>query len=475
MDNLTENFISSLSVPFVRAHCEELSLLNENAISDYQGLISALKGHHCSDELTEAVLWHVACKKTCFTGLPYTGVIKKYRTGIAKELVRYINYQFKMNGISGQNATIHNLDGYIPFLTEGKFASLSSDMGIPQPTTIDIWGSCISREIFTFLDANATLVNYTYRSSPLHIGEPPVESVEPLFDNIDLFNGSQWRTNFVKNNLMRQTTKVLQESNAEWLMLDLYDICELTYKIGDAYFVLDYDSTKLPIYSVLCDKHGCQSVGFFPYQEDTLIQRLTTFADFVKNKYGKRIILTNITFHNTFIGDDGIVRSLKRSPAEIFDKNVYLRKCQDFLRRYLDCYVLDFSERFLSDERFIWGESPVHYETSFFRFAADCVRKIIEGKCTEKHFSYVPIAYRIERISRIKNNNSFSKKESYALAINPLDRFLLPLDEKIVTENATYLDSIMQKLPPNADATDFISFIDDERSELKQECKLQLL
>ncbi len=429
-EDIVEDFISHTSVSFVKEFYEELIKLDQKNIKTLSALKKeALK--NCSDKVALVASWYAALKETKFDGLVFDRLITDYKLTLASKLANYCNYLLGKKKINGHTATAQNLESYIPYLTSGKISELSKTPLPNQPIMIDVWGSCISREIFKFIEDNVVLGSYIYRASGLHINDPPINIPLSEFENLDNFNGSKWRSEFIKNNLYRETPKKLKGTKSKWLLMDLYDFAELTYQIDGNSFVLDYDTTNMPIYQKLCQSYGLKCVGFYPYKDEDLASRLDTLVDLIKSVYGENVILTNIHFSMHYISDSGEIVKFNRNKGEFDSKNEYLKKCQDYLAEKLNCYVIDFNDMFIADERFVWGESPVHYETLFFTLAASTISDIINGKSSERVISTVPEKLSAERIlgflMRIKRYGGKNAPKYYETLSNSLDKNIISL------------------------------------------------
>ncbi len=429
-EDVVDDFISHTSVKFVKEFYSELVKLDQLSIKNTQQLLSNAKSK-CGCKVVALVEWYVAYKQNKYKGLVFEEFLLEYKLSLINKLVGFCNYNIAKQGIKNHIVTNKNIKEYIPYLVSNDFASLDKKQSDCQPVKIDIWGSCISREIFKYIDANVVLGNYIYRASGLQINDPVVDIPLSEIENLDNFNGSQWRSDFIKNNLYRETANRLANTKSKWLMIDLYDFVELTYQLNDNAFILDYDTTLMPFYKVLVEKYGVKELGFHSYKNQDLKDRLDAFANLISTIYGQNIILTNTRFSKYYISDSGEIIKFNRNENELDDKNAYLKYCQDYLIKKLDCYVLDLSDKFLADERFVWGESPVHYERLFFEFTAKMVADIVNGIQKDKKISNLSneiVAGRIIGIlKRIKRLGGKNAPKYYETLSNSIDKNILAL------------------------------------------------
>ncbi len=471
-DNTLERFITNTSVPFVKAFYGELIKLNEFNISNERELLNEIKAN-CSEEVFEVASYHVAISSGKFDALKPSEAIFKYELNLLQKLVKICNNRLIENGVKG-TVTVNNLKGYLPYLMRGSFKGSDRDIKIERPFKIDVLGSCISREIFKYIKDNVILNEYFFRASLLNFYDKKVEVSLDLLQDKNNFNGSKWRSDFMTTNLYRQAPERIKKTKAKYLLLDLYDVIELTYKIGEDRFVLDLDSTKLPFYQKLQEEYGVEKLGFYPYDGKELVKRLDSLAALLHGVYGENIIMTNVRCNLHFITDDGEIKRIERDAGEMLEKNKYLKFCQDYLAAKLNCFVLDFSDKFLADERFVWGESHVHYETEFFKYAASAVEDILRKRSTLKRVVRVPFRVRANRIIRLKKSKAVSEKAYSACIINPEDKYLLALDAKIIEDNLDYLEKLFEERSENFDIIELLDGIDEEHEKLKEYCIYKL-
>lgn len=429
-DDVVEDFISHTSVPFVKDHYNDLIKLDQNIIDSPKQLLA--EAGKISPVIFSLAKWYVGLKTAKFSNLTFDSNLKKYNLTIQTKLANYVNYLARINGVANHISSTKNLEYYLPYLTSGNIKSLSNVHDIPQPTKIDIWGSCIAREVFKFINENVVLGNYIYRASGLQINDPYIDNIpNEIFEDLSLFSGSKWRSETTKVNLYRQAKDIITNTNAKWLLIDLYDFVELTYKIDEKYFIFSYDTTQMPIYKYLQDNYGVAPVGFHPYKDQELHDRLNNYADLISSIYGQNIILVNTHFSSHFISNDGEIIKFNHPHGEHDAKNDYLKYCQDYLANKLNCFVIDLTDKFLADERFVWGESPVHYETLFFEYAGKIIENIINGQQKEKIINALPKHVIAERIlgilERIRKFGGKNAPKYYEILSDSIDKNIISL------------------------------------------------
>ena len=100
----------------------------------------------------------------------------------------------------------------------------------------------------------------TFSSTPFLLADEP----EIPFDNdlsADKFCGSKWRRRTVKEAFLHEGKRILSDSNAEWLIVDMYDLICNMRKCGDSLFEVDDFILRTAFYKSISDK--CESTYLF--------------------------------------------------------------------------------------------------------------------------------------------------------------------------------------------------------------------
>lgn len=425
MSNEFERFISNLSSEFVKNNFSSIVKLSEIFPNFDDSICLYLKKYY-------------DCFKTiCFNKLDsridYT-LLKNSNLFMVERLIRLVNYLLNINGVSNHRVNEGNVFDYIPYVVNKKYDELkvnNPELIVKQPIKLDIWGSCIAREAVKECSKNIILETYIYRNSPLNCFEPICKISDEILNNKELFNGSDWRKKIFYDETQRKSPEIIAKSQGEWLLIDLYDLCEVTYTLNGNPFILDYDMQQMKISSHLVDK---KKINPLEYSDKYIKQRLDKYIKIIKEKYGEKIILINIFYNKFFLNTKFKVEPFKHSFKELTDKNIFINKWQSYVAKKLNCYVVDISKYFLGDERFIWGESPVHYENCFHVNCAKFVDKIISEKPKNKIFDSYPIQEKLNRLIEYKNANGISNIVMDLFCLTELDKYIILLDNNIIVE-----------------------------------------
>lgn len=246
-----------------------------------------------------------------------------------------------------------------------------------KPVLVDIWGSCISRESVNRNSSGIYVDKYIFKQPFLLADEPEIP-----FDNdlsADKFCGSKWRRRTVKEAFLHEGKRILSDSNAEWLIVDMYDLICNMRKCGDSLFEVDDFILRTAFYKSISDK--CESTYLFNERSREYLERaLENFCKFVTERYGKNIILIKADLKDRYISLDNRLEMLSDSDNTFKTKKAFINGFEEEFARLTDCCVIDISKRFYADDRFaLGGAHIVHYEDEFYSQCCKHITAFLAG------------------------------------------------------------------------------------------------
>ena len=275
--------------------------------------------------------------------------------------------------------------------TYNNYADLYYGKPVELPLAIDNIGCCISRFIFNHAEKDFCVNNYAFHYMPLMM-DLKVDYSPEIFDE------SNWEHRMIKLQLDCGINDYLKKNPADWVVIDLYPLVELTA----------YMCNGKPIGMA---GHFGRSVGFQNthmneyYDDETIASELKKYADFLKSIYGNNIILIASRRQTMMISDTD--KLVPYSNPEVNDKtNSDVRKYEKIFTDYTDCYYVDIVQDFFSDERSQTNLSPVHFEPICYTEEAKIIKRIITTLPEQKHFTEYEPAAHAERILRLKKANN---------------------------------------------------------------------
>ncbi len=309
---------------------------------------------------------------------------------------------------------------------------------ILKPHAVDLLGSCVSRLTFQYclVDRASSIVVRTdmFQALPVFMDGPKPFYLDMLFsppisnDNL-----------VIKHQLDGTVCDTLNKSGADWLVLDFYTLTALSiYNLRGKY----YNDNKN-----FCSKRlGAKNVNLYEaFSDDEIKAELDRLAEYVRGRYGDRVILIKhkrMTHYIDFcgklkrFGDKDYNDSITRNPkSDIYAE--HFAKCSG-------CYYIDFVDSFVSDEMNLLYLNSVHYENEFYYEVIELMHKIIEEMPSARHYSEYRSSTRVSRMAKLRQNNSADEIPA-ELFPTRLDRCVLKLPAETITANAAAIAELYDK------------------------------
>lgn len=248
-----------------------------------------------------------------------------------------------------------------------------------EPILVDLWGSCITREILNEDDGRFKIGKYAYRNSFLFAFDQPIPYDDSNFEDLSLFENSSWRVGYIKSAFHKDLPQQLKQTKSQWLLLDFYDlICDVV-KYQGGILTADSEVRGLKFYKQI--KEECQITSIDAVLSDEEIkERFGVFIQFIKERYGKNIIFVKADVKTRFLDFRRSMNPIRGYKKEtLLKKKKFLNKWQDYFLEHMDCHVIDNARKYHADDLCVSGAFMVHYEKEFYEKGYRQIRKIIEG------------------------------------------------------------------------------------------------
>lgn len=264
--------------------------------------------------------------------------------------------------------------------------------------TLDIWGSCVSRESANMSDA--FIGRYIFKQPALLAFEPPVNAQLP--EGTEAFSGNAWRRRTLENALSRSGIRDIESSGARWILLDFFDLISKMAEYSGGLFEIDDTVMRMDFYKDI--KSACRLSYLFERRGmKYCFDAMTRFAGVISERYGGNIILIKAEPKSEYITLDNRLAPLEDDGmAEL--KKKFISLCEERFAAVTGCYVIDISKHFYSSDSFVFGGAHiVHYEEEFYRTAGRYISEIIAG--TDRQvFSAVDENYLLLRSLRLSRS-----------------------------------------------------------------------
>ncbi len=314
--------------------------------------------------------------------LPYDVYAPAFRNGynILKVMAKLLAVEIQ--------APVNSDTAELVFLLRERPKLLKSYIRSLSEMTVDIWGSCVSKDILDHCDG-AVLGRYIYKQSPMLAYEALMPYQVP--QDTAKFNGSTWRRKSTEDAFNRNGLFTVIKSTSKWLMMDLFDVvCEMN-ELHGGLFEVDEVLKETDFYKEI--EPDCSSCYLFEkrsmkYCHDTLVR----FAKDIMERYGKNIILVRTDLKDKYLTLGYKLKDLENDQL-LAAKRKFITLCEDLFIQVTGCYVIDISKYYHASDAYPRGGAHmVHYEDEFYTLAARYLGAIIRGdsrrlfnKADEKH------------------------------------------------------------------------------------------
>ena len=333
---------------------------------------------------------------------------------------------------------------------------------------VDIWGCCTSRDVFNAQGPNREWMFKTLSGLDLENSY----KINRYFQNCSFISQSSehhgpeiteefLRKNFADmNNFDIRCTLdecngnvfgKLMESDSEWLIVDLryliYDITIFHYSGGSEDYICNKCAAKYARF--LDDENIEYTKREFKREEFNYSPSFKVFTDFVKKRYGDKIILIEVRESEIFLDENTIFNLYKKTQS----RSLLIE--YEYMSRFAEetgCYVVRAPFMLSADNLHQWGKGDsVHYISEYYDYAIKCIDCIVEGKdvCKKLDRHYLDYSHRFVAMQagliRSVNNTirriiKCNDKKDYAESLDLIDQLI----EQDVPDGY-YLKSMMLK------------------------------
>lgn len=268
------------------------------------------------------------------------------------------------------------------------FNNLQGEEICEKPVVVDIWGSCVSRVNLNF-DDERTLVTSIY-----NFQVPPFAETEPIkYDKEIISECQSWYDNIVRSQLDGTTIQNLENSPADWILVDFFSLSSQRVFLYNGRYFTDY-------YGKIAELLGAENSSIWDIPMEEICDKIRIFAKTLKKRYGSHIILIQTKRQESYLTQERQIRDFAKKEI-----NKEINKKIDELSKYFayltQCYYINIVDDFYADEIGFMKLSDVHYENEYYEKTVRIIYKIIKQE-PENHWfcSYFQDADK----KRIENN-----------------------------------------------------------------------
>lgn len=249
-----------------------------------------------------------------------------------------------------------------------------------KPILVDLWGSCITREILNEDDGRFQIDCYAYRNCFLFAFDEPIPYDDKNFEDLSLFENSTWRVGYIKSAFHKDLPGRLKKTQSQWLLLDFYDlVCDVVEYNGGV-LTADNEVRALKFFKQIKNECNITSIDQI-LDEEEIKKRFDVFIRFVRERYGDHVIFIRADVKTKFLNYKRESKPLRGYKKEtLLKKKEFLNKWQDYFEEHMECHVIDHARQYHADDLCVSGAFMVHYEKEFYEKGYRELREIICGK-----------------------------------------------------------------------------------------------
>ncbi len=293
---------------------------------------------------------------------------------------------------------------------------------------VDIWGCCVSRDIISFNKTDFEVNNYFFSCSPVVAFS---DEKLPILTENDFFSHNIGRSGIksIVADTDNTLLNTLLNSSSEWVILDLrvllYPIFKLTLNNNTAGHmtaktIKNFDIEKIA--DMYRDKGYSCNITKINYDEIDIDEYLINMANFLKSKYGEKIILVNVREAIDFITKNGDIKEIDCNQVNF---NPYWTAYEEsFDLKFIKltgCYYIKIPQNILADEYHLGDLGPVHYIDEYYKYAYESLLEITsnhEKKSKEEICLHLDLLYlKLSlTVSEIRHKKRLSARNSICIA-----------------------------------------------------------
>ena len=232
---------------------------------------------------------------------------------------------------------------------------------------IGIWGSCVTRDIFSELDIDQYVGDYRARTSLHSFFEDPIRKDQ--MPNLDVIT-SPFQRRMVEADFRKKDLNLL---NCEYLIIDFID---------ERFDIVDFENSKVTLsneLSKVIDQIGDVEVSFKRGSVEDLSNWRLSCEKFSKRFVGVKTILHSSRF---------ATHKLVNSSLEANDKQNMILKMNELLLKYEQIFIEEVSPvliikvnqyKIVSNVNHRWGVAPFHYILPYYKEAYEQLEQFVNS------------------------------------------------------------------------------------------------
>ncbi len=241
-------------------------------------------------------------------------------------------------------------------------------------TSVDIWGGSAVKEAINRCH-NASHGCVISQNPFIWAFSKPIAYDKSLFSN-ELSTSEK----VIKDALDKKAVQTVRESPSKWIAIDFTDITLQAARYNGGCFAADRTVKHSAFFGKIKDN---AELFYLDCDKDRelITKACRNFAAFLSEKYGGNIILSRIKLCDSYRDFDGNIKPLKADKRFTENAQRLITLCEECFMQYADCYTIDISGNYISDDSYpLGGAGAARYEDMFYSSSADYIDFIVRTK-----------------------------------------------------------------------------------------------
>ena len=263
---------------------------------------------------------------------------------------------------------------------------------------INILGSCVSkislmngyRNLHGIYGDDMEQGYYFDKNNIAFTMMPPAFSNEEIDEITDEYLYDKTRLKSLKQCLDKSTMKLLMDSDADFLVIDLYDFHNdfILYK-NTAFSTCAHEFMNTELFER--NKEEMKIANFMNMPEENYYTLVDLFFCKIISKYdADHIILNRFRSNKYYLTKDGIIKVIPEEYRKPFHSNyIYndkVRKLEDYIISKYNPYVIDLSQYYMGNENEWDNLNGAHFEKAFYTETYKHICEIIKNKSEKRYY-----------------------------------------------------------------------------------------
>lgn len=254
--------------------------------------------------------------------------------------------------------------------------------------TVDIHGSCVSRNCFESVDKALIQVKHYYARNHIVSCMMPPANLTFSHGELEKYN-SQYSENCMALALNKQTLPLLLASDSDYIIIDFFDFCQPVAAFFDTTFST-YDYTFYNTSAYRANQEAFKVIDFLSVPKCLWYGYVDAYFQKIAEKFHNRIILNRLRCSSVYMSAAHRIQDIPETllPYGAAKYNDMIYDLENYVIDKYHPHIVDISKYFIPDEAHNPDTTAVHYENDYEILQAELMRQILLGN-REKRGRYL--------------------------------------------------------------------------------------